>query len=1001
MRPTHRLFVFTVTATLLFSGSLAQAIDYSWANPINGDSSNVNNWDPNGTPNDLSLVTVPAFSNQSYTINHNVTWTVDDLKTYGYATVHLNGYGLTVDSGGDFYDNSTLKITNATYNPTGSVLLHDNAQVILVNGTIAGTLGTGTGNHVYGYGYIGSLPTNSGHYIAQNGELSISIGGNSNEGELSADTGGTLYVRDQDHLSNHNTISLNGGILKGYSNSYEVANYAAGDTITGRGTIRNFKVNVGAGSLVASGGTLSLEQGFSSNQSSGTVTAQSGGTLNVGVGWTNYANLTLNNGSITGQTMSQNGFMYVKGIYATDTVQNVTFNNGVDISEQATLNISGTATLQGATITKSGAGGYFSIANGALVQGRGTINPDVYLNGTLNANSNGNTLAVNGVLTIQAGKSAYGSSGGTLALNKGVVNYGNLYASGGTVTVEGGGEYGYLLALPGSSTYASSGTLNLNNLVINRSTISASGGTVNINGTIETSTLNTGDFAASSTMNINGTIETNARNTFTANTGGTINLPGSPNTGNLYQTEALRPRGGTFNIASGQTLTNNSGKSIKGYGTLLSDGRNLANQGTIEADSGTLTVHGNITNTGSMRAASGSTLTVGSTLTNSAGGQIYAQASSTVNLNSSDLTNNAGVYTNGSSALVTVADTTPQGSGTFTANTGGTIRFANGATNAGLSTTNALELAGGKISVASGSMTNASGKQISGFGTLLDGGTTLNNSGEIVPQSGTITINGNVSNAHLISASGTDTANIYGMLTNQSGGTVTSNAAQMYIAAATNEGLIEVVGGGGGGGRISFGNAVGAGRYRFNGGSMEFGGLDLGNEGQLDDQFTGASVSVARDLVKLFDSAPGTFHADHLSVAMFAELPGMHRLVWQAQDRGAILEGLDDNLALGHLTFGDGLGLPGSDPFMVQNNTTIYCYGLSLLADADVDLGGYTIYYLRDGVEYNGLTGQGFEDLGTYHNGNIIEIVPEPMTVTLLGLGMVLAARRRTPRRAI
>ena len=95
---------------------------------------------------------------------------------------------------------------------------------------------------------------------------------------------------------------------------------------------------------------------------------------------------------------------------------------------------------------------------------------------------------------------------------------------------------------------------------------------------------------------------------------------------------------------------------------------------------------------------------------------------------------------------------------------------------------------------------------------------------------------------------------------------------------------------------------------------------------------------------------------------------------WQAQDLGAVVQGLDGNLTLGHLVFGDGAGGARSDLFVLGPETTIYCYGLTMQSDADVDLGGRVIYYLRDGLTHNGIAGTGFENLGQYTNGEIIEI---------------------------
>ncbi|MGB9623249.1 MAG: dockerin type I domain-containing protein [Phycisphaerae bacterium] len=923
------------------------ATDYTWRNPVDGNSSVPENWNPTGTPDSTSLVTLPAFSNQSYTVNHDVDgWTVNDLKAYGYATAHLNGHGLTVNSGGDFYNYSTLKITNATYNPTGTVSLHDYAVLRLVNGTVAGYVNTAAGTSILGYGTISNnLTNNAGLIRAENGQLNITLAGDShNSGTLSALSGATLYIGNTADIKNGDTISPAGGTIKGYQYAlYTLVNgtSSAGHLISGYGTIDRYYVrNTGsggdAGTIRPTGGTLTLNYGFLNGEQWGIIELPSGGTLSVPNNpWTNYATITMTGGSITGQTMSQNsgsGLTVTSG--SANAIQNVTFNSGATISGGATLTITGTGTLNGVTLAESGAGGYFNVGSGALVQGRGAIYPDVTVNGTLAANSNGNTLALNGTLNVASGKSAFATGGGTLDLANAVYNRGSVYANSGTV---------------------------------------------NVTGTIKAGSAETGDFAATAgALNLaTATVESNVRNTFTANSGGTVTLWGNPNTATLYLGEPLRPRGGTITVGSGQTLTNASGKSITGYGTLLGDGLALSNQGVIEANGGTLDVHGNITNTGTMRAAGGFTLNVGSTLTNS--NQIYASANSTVNLNSADLTNNGSIYTNGSNALIAVADATPQGSGSFTAGPGGTLRFAGGFTNANLSQTSPLLLVGGTITVSSGSMTNASTKSISGNGVLLDPGTMLINEGTIAASGGALKIYADVSNSGILRATGSYPVNVLGSLTNSVTGVVRSeNGAAVTLSGVTNAGTVEVVNGGGTGTVTCNGNADGAGLYSLQNGRMVFRqDLVMPDGGRILDSGVSSRIEVMGNLSKQGNAAG--FTAEHIDMRLYSDgaaVPQLKSVDWQAQDRGAILLGLDNNLALGHLTFGDGEGPPGSDRFVLSPQTTIYCYGLTISADADVDLGGRTIYYLRAGVVHNGIQGTGFENLGQYANGNIIELAP-------------------------
>jgi hypothetical protein len=997
--------VLVAAGCLVWPGApAASALDDAyWLYAINGNGSDPTKWNIGAVPNQNHYVHLTV-GGSNYTVTVDGTWTIGDLETEDNAVVSLGGYTLTVNNGSTI--RGELDVRGGQYNNDGS-----------------GNLATVSTSTIIGYGTIGQpLTGDDGIIQAQTSTLSVEFVSDTHNGAtLIADPGAVLYVRNNDDVTSHAITDLAGGTLLGYdtgSNPYyhwildgTSSNHAK---IEGRGTVSRYYIGmVEYGEINANDGAgdgiLALSQGFVGQTWYGPTTVSNGGTLNVTQGdaayWNSDGATTMTGGSITGEQMRQRGDLLVNS--GTNTIQNaILYDNTIGtntVSGGATLRTSGNVYLDGAIIAESGAGGYFTVLSGSLVEGKGTISPDTTVAGTLRASVSGQTLAVNGTLNNQ--NTAYAAGGGTLDLNATVTNSGQLYANGGNVTIDaaatnnGGGNIyatgGSSLTLSssltnnvGASAYAtSSGFLNLNGNVYNRGSVYASGGTVNVNGTIKAGTSETGDFAATSgTMNISA-IEVNARNTFTANDNGTINLPGSPNTGNLYQTDALRPCGGTINIASGQTLTNASGKSVSGDGTLLDAGRNLVNQGTIEATGGTFNVHGNITNTGIMRAAAGYTLNVGSALTNGTGGLIYANANATVNLESAELINDASIYTDGSGALVTVSDAGPEGTGTFVADSGGTIRFANGFTNGSLGPY-ALQPVGGKITVASGSMTNAPNKVIAGFGTLLDPGITLYNSGTVGASGGALIVAGNVNNSSLLAAAGADFLQVSGTLTNL--GTVCAEGgAAISLGSVTNDGLIEVVDGLGTG-SIAFGNAIGDGRYSFDNGSMRFGSLFMSEDALLDDNdVADSSLTVRTDLYKLHGGLD-EFDADQLSASVYGPLVGLpHRIQWQADDREAAFAGLDNNLALGHLTLGDGVGKQGTDVFSMTQESILYCYGLTIEADAGLDLDGATIYYLMDGLEHNGITGTGFVCEGSYYGGQIIPIgmVPEPAALVLLALG--------------
>jgi hypothetical protein len=169
--------------------------------------------------------------------------------------------------------------------------------------------------------------------------------------------------------------------------------------------------------------------------------------------------------------------------------------------------------------------------------------------------------------------------------------------------------------------------------------------------------------------------------------------------------------------------------------------------------------------------------------------------------------------------------------------------------------------------------------------------------------------------------------------------------------------------------------------------------------GHLDDNGVSSTLTVHGDLVNR-STAADQFQFAHSTLAMLSPgLAGMpHQITWEAADRGAVLAGLDLNMAVGSVVFGDGLGMPGGDFFLISGATTLYAYGLSIREDATLDLGGRTLYYLRDGVEYNGILGTGLLLEGSYKNGSLIEIIPEPSVPVLFAvlLGCAMLSRRRT-----
>ncbi|MCX6879584.1 MAG: hypothetical protein NTW21_38135 [Verrucomicrobia bacterium] len=600
-------------------------------------------WTIAKVPSYSSICVLPDYgAGNPYTVTVNALGggEILDLEVRNHATVKFDGYSLIAEDGGEVLAGGTMIVKNAIYTPNSSLAL--DGVLELDNGIIGGAVNTSATSVIKGYGTINSaLSNNNGVIRAENNQLSIDLASAThNAGTLGAAGGGILYLRNapaDNELWNKDQITLTGGTLKGSSTSMMLKNYAAGDVISGYGRIENFNVYVGAGTLTASGGLLQIDQQLYVADYTSTVNVQSGATLHVpNFAWENNNTLNLSGGTITGAMLTQDGTLSVTG---TGTIQNVTFNYARThrVENGATLKITGQGVLSNATISMGGASGAFRVdGSGALARGRGVIDPDVTVaQGSLYADSAATTLRLSRTLTVNGSQSAYATGGSGLQVDGMANNSGSLYATGAGSTL----TCVAAVTNTGTLSAAAGATVALNGDVNNGNLVHANGGTVNISGTIKDGYA--GEFrATTAALNVLGSIENGADNTFTANSGGTITLPGGLSTANLFASDALRPRGGTLTIPNGTTLTHGAGKTIAGWGQLLGSGRNLVNQGTVRAESGTLTAMGNITNLNSMQVGTGGTLALPSTLVNN--GQIETSGSGVVQVGTTAWFGDAG-----------------------------------------------------------------------------------------------------------------------------------------------------------------------------------------------------------------------------------------------------------------------------------------------------------------------------------------------------------------------
>ena len=466
-----------------------------------------------------------------------------------------------------------------------------------------------------------------------------------------------------------------------------------------------------------------------------TIDSTWGGSIVVNGSLTISGNLILAAGTLGG-----NGMISVAG-------SGSQFSAGIldgSVTNSGTLTISGSSETLGGTLTNTGT---------VDVTGATTIDVASY-NGATIDNQAGATFDFQAGATLSDYSIANGFGTPYVALN----NAGTLEmtAPSGATTID------YPLDdTSGTVTNTSSGTLNLvGGATLNGTTLSnAPSGTFNLE---EGGTIN-------GTLTVGGAISLTG-GTFTASDGSAI-VPPSGGTGALQVTGATLSLGGTVSTGSMVAL---DGGALTGPGTLALGsqviwtsgllGDALTNAGTIIAiGTGSMTLDGTLTNTGTIDVTGATTIDVasydGATIDNQAGATFDFQAGAT--LSDYSIANGFGTPYVALNNAGTLEMTAPSGattidyplddtSGTVTNTSSGTLNLVGGATLNGTTLSNApsgtfnLEeggtingtlTVGGAISLTGGTFTASDGSAIfppsGGTGALQVTGATLSLGGTV------------------------------------------------------------------------------------------------------------------------------------------------------------------------------------------------------------------------------------------------------------------------------
>ena len=655
----------------------------------------------------------------------------------------------TVPSGASFWVANGTTFANGTTSFGNSYVYLEGTSNAL---TVASTA-TWTGN-------LSVYAEASGVGMTNNGSITNASGSNAIEGN-----GYSGFS-----FTNAGSVVVSGGSL--------IVGSGAGDTITNQSgglfSVTHGYLTIGqtgstvtnAGTLQASGSssTLTLGTGSTAWSSTGSLSATNGGILNLGGNFTT-ANLggtvDMSGGGVvnitgtltnTGATLSAPH----SGVY---TLNGGTIDGGTVASGALTFG-SSTGTLDGVTMQGSFAvpnSGRFKAQDGTVFSGGTTTFASSA--GTVDLGSSGTALTIGSDATWTGAISVSAGSGGTM------VNQGNLINASGYNYFYGGNSVATGLSLANSGTISSTaGVLYLGyyagDSVTNTGTINANAGTITLGYDSGAHWSSTGELEATNggTLNLGGSFTT-------ANLGGTVDMSGGGVvniTGTLTNTGATlsAPHSGVYTLYDG---TINGGTVASGALTFGSS------SGTLDA----VTMQGNfaVPYSGRFTAQDGTIFSGGTTTFSPSAGTVY-------------LGNSGTALTIGSDATWTGAINVYAASGGSMVNQGNLINtsgynyfYGGESVSTGLNLTNSgtLSSTGGVLYLGyySGDSVTNTGTINANGGTIYLGyesGAHWSSTGELeATNGGTLNLGGSFTTANLggtVDMSGGGVVNITGTLTN-------------------------------------------------------------------------------------------------------------------------------------------------------------------------------------------------------------------------------------------
>ncbi len=558
----------------------------------------------------LSVASAGGGSSGSLTIDGATSaMTLGGASTFTLGSSFTGPGTLTLQNGGTINagtgtatvnSTGTLAINGGTYNANGNLTLNGGQLTRNGAGTLTlaqdKTLTVQAGGDAVITGLFQQLNranlnvTGAGSTFTTTGDFQWE-GGNNTLTLVSVQSGGLLSSGGSLHLGRNNTavaMTVNGVGSQVIASPFFTSEWQAGVLL----------VNGGSATL---GGVRLADQNFGSS-SSASLTVQSGSTVSL-------ANL-----AIATQIATATGELTVEGTGSAVTQTGAsTLTLGAAFATTATMSVNN--------------GGAFTSGTGTF-----TFNP------TATLNVGGGTAMFNGILTNNGGVVNF-TSGALLFTNPGVnLTVGNSGLLGQNVTLTGAQR----LLIGGTTTIEQFRALTLNGgtfttgALVNNGTLAFTNGTLAITGA---GGLNIGTGALGSNVTLGTGANLQVTNTATIASGALLRVNGgSFSGGSITNNGTIDHRDGTLDFTG--TLNNAAGSRLF-VGGLSSSLGNVSNAGTITLQNGIglLGGAGTITNTGSITGDG----TIGKAVTNSASGQLRAEAGKTLTLTGT-VAPNAGTY---------------------------------------------------------------------------------------------------------------------------------------------------------------------------------------------------------------------------------------------------------------------------------------------------------------------------------------------------------------------